>query len=98
MTEQARAIKEMTVAARDVAKQIGLIARSNREHMNLSAGIAGSLGEAQRVTQRNGQGAQETLRHATGLIEHAQSLNAIAENVAYNGTRGKRTGKKKSKK
>src|SRR5262249_40497654 len=102
MNEQARAIKEMTGAARDVAKQIGLIARSNREHMGFSANIIASLADTQRITERNGQGRREALGPTTGLLERAGTLNAIVEAVAgtvnQNGPRGKKSAKKKSKK
>jgi methyl-accepting chemotaxis protein len=95
MIEQARAIKDLSNASRDVAKQIGLINRSNRDHLTGSATILATLTEIREITDRNAKGAQETLRGSAGLVDRAQSLNSIVDGAMTNGLGRKKSRKKK---
>src|ERR1051325_11667362 len=99
MTEQARAIKEMSDGARAVGKQINLITRANLEHSAASVTILNGLSDIRQITDRNAQGVKDTLRATDGLLERAQALNLVMDGLNNNGQAGKKNrNKKKSKK
>jgi methyl-accepting chemotaxis protein len=97
MSEQARAVKDMLGAAKEVAKQIGLITRSNREHLTASTAILDSLTDIRQITERNTRGVEDTLRGTEALAGQAQRLNGIMDSVG-NGFGGKKARKKKKSK
>ena len=75
MQEQSRAMREMTGAANNTAKQIKLITAANREHSTASAAILAALADIRQVTERNAQGVQETLSGATRLLNLTATKN-----------------------
>jgi len=91
----------MTGAARDVSKQIGLIARANREHTTASATLLGTLTEIRQITERNAQAVRNSARGGDSLIQQTQSLNETLDRLVVNGSSAsdgkKRKNKKKSK-
>jgi methyl-accepting chemotaxis protein len=95
MGEQTRAIKDMSDAARNIAKQVSLITRANREHSTVSAAVLNEITEIRGITERNAQGAKDTLRRASSLIDRAQSLNSVIEGLGDDGRAGKKNKSKK---
>jgi methyl-accepting chemotaxis protein len=99
MVEQARAVKDISGSAKDISKQVGLIARSNRDHTVAATSIAASIKDVRRITEQNARAVEETLRSTDSLIQRAQTFNSIVEGLAENGfvdRKGKN--KKKQKK
>jgi methyl-accepting chemotaxis protein len=75
--EQARAARDMTVATTNISKEIGLITRSNRQHLTSAKQVLGTLTDIRQITERNAQGVKATLSGTTNLIERAQQLAEI---------------------
>jgi methyl-accepting chemotaxis protein len=99
MTEQTRAIKELTDGARNISKQIGLITRSNRERATASTAILSGLADIRQIADRNATGVKDAIRGADALAERAQSLDSIMGDLSVNGRSGKKAkNKKKSRK
>jgi methyl-accepting chemotaxis protein len=100
MVEQERAIREMLDGARNVSKQVNMIARANSEQSTSSITILNGLSDIRQITERNAQGVKETLRSTDSLIERAQALNTIIDGLNNNGraVKSKNRNKKKSKK
>jgi methyl-accepting chemotaxis protein len=85
-------------AARDIAKRIASITRANIDHSNTSTEFIATLNDIRQVSERNAAGVQETLRATGGLVNRAQTLNAIMDRAANNEFNGKKSkNKKKSK-
>ena len=77
LNEQTRAMREMTGASSDIAKQIKLITRANLEHSTGADSVLQMLSDVRKITERNAQGVQATLNETSGLIEQAQELSTI---------------------
>jgi hypothetical protein len=75
--EQARAARDMTVATTSISKEIGLITRSNRQHLTSAEQVVGALTDIRQITERNAQGVKATLSGTTNLIARAQQLAEI---------------------
>jgi hypothetical protein len=90
--EQARAARDMTVATTSISKEVGLITRSNRQHLTSAEQVLTTLTDIRQVTERNAQGVKATLSGVTNLIARAQQLAEIvsdsnAEQAGGNGAR-----------
>ena len=59
-----------------------LITRANREHSTAAAGFLASLGDIRGITERNANGAKETLNRTSGLLLNARRLTEMAETFA----------------
>ena len=77
MDEQARAARDMTTATQSISKEIGLITRSNRQHLLTAEQVLGTLTDIRQITERNSQGVKATLSGTVNLIERAQQLASI---------------------
>jgi methyl-accepting chemotaxis protein len=95
MNEQSRAARDMTGATESISKEIGLITRSNRQHLASSEHVMGVLTDIRQITERNAQGVKATLVSTAGLIERAEQLvesagganpDQTAENGAHSPT------------
>ena len=76
---------------------IGMITRANNEHSGVATNILGSLTEIRQVTDRNVQGSKETARNASALLERAESLNELMDDLQRNGRAAKKSKNKKKK-
>ena len=83
--EQARAITDLSDASNNIAKQIKLISRANREHSVAAGGFLASLGEIKGITERNASGAKETVNRTNGLLNNARRLTEMAEMLSVAG-------------
>jgi hypothetical protein len=93
VAEQARAARDMTTAAQSISKEIGLITRSNRQHVTSAEQVLGTLTDIRRITERNARGVEATLGGTANLIARAQQLaelvgDAGAEGRGENGAGG----------
>ena len=59
-----------------------MIARANREHSTAAAGFLASLRDIRGITERNANGAKETLNRTSGLLLNARRLTEMAETFA----------------
>ena len=82
MSEQARAARDMIAATQNISKEIGLITRSNRQHLDSSEQVLGTLTEIRQITERNAQGVNATLSGTARLTEHARQLVGIMDNIS----------------
>jgi len=83
--EQARAITDLSDVSNNIAKQIKLISRANREHSVAAGGFLTSLGEIKGITERNASGAKETVNRTNGLLSNARRLTEMAEMLSVAG-------------
>ena len=74
MAEQTRAAAELTSATRNVAMQMGLIMRANKEQAEAVASAAQQLTEAQRAGANAVIGARDTLALSQQLAERARAF------------------------
>src|SRR5687768_5720525 len=81
IAEQARAARDMTAATTSSSKDVGLITRSNRQHLTSAEQALGTLTDICQVTERNAQGVKATLSGTANLIERARQLTTIVEGV-----------------
>jgi methyl-accepting chemotaxis protein len=65
MSEQTRALREMTIGAQNITKQIGIITRANREHSAGADTVLKALNEVRSITQEN----TKSLWAITDLLE-----------------------------
>jgi methyl-accepting chemotaxis protein len=72
MSEQTRALREMTIGAQNVTKQIGLITRANREHSAGADNVLKALNDVRSMTQEN----TKSLWAITDLLEVKGSRSA----------------------
>jgi hypothetical protein len=88
--EQARAARDMTAATASISKEIGLITRSNRQHLTSSEQVLGALNDIRQITERNARGVKATLGVTADLIERAQQLTAAVgdADAGQSGERG----------
>jgi hypothetical protein len=77
IAEQARAARDMTAATTSISKEVGLITRSNRQHLTSAEQVLGTLTDIRQVTERNAQGVKATLSGTTNLIERARQLAEV---------------------
>jgi methyl-accepting chemotaxis protein len=82
MNEQARAARDMTAATQNISKEVGLITRSNRRHLDSSKQVLGTLTDIRRITERNAQGVNATLTGTAGLTERARQLVEIMDSMS----------------
>ena len=82
MTEQSRTIKDMTMAAQNVNKQIGQITKSNREHSQIASAQLEAMLEINTIAERNAQGVKSTQKAAANLLERANQLAAIMDRLS----------------
>src|SRR3954470_6285047 len=80
--EQARAARDMTTATTNISKEIGLITRSNRQHVTSAEQVLATLTDIRQITERNAQGVKATLSGTTNLIARAQQLAEIVNGAA----------------
>jgi methyl-accepting chemotaxis protein len=85
MVEQARALREMTVGAENVARQITDISRVNREHSLAAESILKGLVEVRSVAETNAEGVLESQKATTNLRERTRDLAALADRLGQNG-------------
>jgi hypothetical protein len=83
--EQARAARDMTTAAQSISKEIGLITRSNRQHLTSAEQMLGVLTDIRQITERNARGVETTLSGAANLMERAQQLADLVGGAAAGG-------------
>jgi hypothetical protein len=74
MAEQTRAAAELTIATRNVAAQMGLIMRANKEQAAAVASVAQQLTDAQRAGVSAATGARDTLALSQQLAERARAF------------------------
>ena len=79
MTEQLRALKEMTTASENVARQVRVISAANREHSTAGNTILNHIAEVRRISDRNAAGAKETSASSEMLLRTAESLLNVIE-------------------
>jgi methyl-accepting chemotaxis protein len=85
--------------ARNIARLINLIARSNREHSSDSMTILKELSDIRQIAERNVKGVRDTQRSTESLVERARTLDSIMDGFNGNGRAGKKArSKKKAKK
>jgi methyl-accepting chemotaxis protein len=100
MTEQSKAVNEMSSTTRNVSKQIRLIIGSSSEHAAASTALMGSLAEIRQLTDRNARGLKETVQ-ATGrvtgqLVDLISTVDGLDGNAAAaKKGRNKKKGKKR---
>ncbi|MEO6184173.1 MAG: hypothetical protein ABIP71_13930, partial [Verrucomicrobiota bacterium] len=80
------ALKDMTTASENVAKQTRLISGANREHSAAGAGILINLTEIRRIADRNAIGAKETASTTRDLLRNAEGLTATFQNGTTGGS------------
>ncbi len=85
MAEQARAGKDMTTAVQNIAKQITLLTRTNREHSTVVGQILAGLSDIQRIAERNTQGVQNSRRAISSLLEQIQTIITSIDRLGRKG-------------
>jgi hypothetical protein len=75
--EQARAARDMTAATTSISKEVGLITRSNRQHLASAEQVLGTLTDIRHITERNAQGVKDTLSGTANLLARAQQLAEV---------------------
>jgi methyl-accepting chemotaxis protein len=88
LKEQARAVKDVSGAAENTAKQIKLITTSNREHSVVAAQLLNTLKQVREITDRNAHGVQETRGGTNDLLQRATALVSMAERSTGRHARG----------
>jgi len=91
--EQAKAARDMTAATENISKEVGLITRSNRQHLSSSGKVLGTLTEIRQITERNGRGVEATLSVTTNLNEMARRLIEMTGGEKAGGSSGNGTDK-----
>jgi len=79
LKEQARAMKDMTTASANTARQIKMITHANREHSTAAGGILTELGELRRIAERNASGAKQTRATTAELLRRAEALTGVTD-------------------
>jgi methyl-accepting chemotaxis protein len=79
LQEQSRAMKDMSDAAENTARQIKMITSANREHSTVSGGLLVTLKQIRDITDRNAHGVKETRGGTTDLLERAAALVSLTE-------------------
>ncbi len=74
MSEQARAMKDITSATANITRQMRLLSGANKEHTGAAARVLGQLRTIRAVTDRNSQGVRDTLGNTNDLVAHAEAL------------------------
>jgi len=94
LKEQSRAMRDMSAAVVNTAKQIKLITHANREHSQVSGTLLTGLAEIRKVTDRNARGVQQTRQNTADLLRHAEALNEIVDPrpAGSRGANGRSTG------
>jgi methyl-accepting chemotaxis protein len=77
MDEQARAMRDMTTASSDVAKQIAMVTKANLEHSSGAENILRMLSDIRQITDRNARGVGLTLTETDALLEQANQINSL---------------------
>ena len=86
MSEQARAMKEISGATADIGRQIRLVSAANREHSSGAGRLLGQVRSVRTVSQRNTEGVRESRGATDALVQHAEALRAaITRGAAKNG-------------
>jgi len=80
--EHSKAIADINTASNNVAKQIKVITRANREQAATAGEFLNRLGDIRGITERNATGAKETLHRTSGLLQNARRLTEMAETLA----------------
>jgi len=88
LKEQARAVKDVSGAAENTAKQIKLITTANREHSVVAAQLLNTLKQVREITDRNAHGVQETRGGTNDLLQRATALVSMAERSTGRHARG----------
>jgi hypothetical protein len=97
MSEQARAARDMTAAIENVSKEVGRITLSNRQHLDSSEKILGTLTDIRQITERNAQGVNATLSGTTNLNERARQLVEIMDSMSTGDAAADGSGKRPSR-
>ena len=74
LADQARAMKELTGASINTARQIKLISAANREHSSVSGNLLGQLETIRRITDQNVRSARDTRGGTAELARQASTL------------------------
>jgi len=79
LTEQARAMKDMSGSANNAAKQIKLITRTNKAHTDGAVRLLTQLRDVRAVVERNARGVQDTRGGTSDLLRHAEALAGVLD-------------------
>jgi methyl-accepting chemotaxis protein len=82
MSEQTRAARDMTSAIQNVSKEVGHITFSNRQHLDSSEKVLGTLNDIRQISERNAQSVHATLSGTTDLNERARQLAEIMDSMS----------------
>jgi methyl-accepting chemotaxis protein len=77
--EQSRAMRNMTGASSDIAKNITLISNANREHSSSASDILQLVSQARAVADRNIEGVKATVLETAGLLDQALEVTTMIE-------------------
>jgi hypothetical protein len=83
----------MTAATENISKEVGLITRSNRQHLSSSESVLGTLTAIRQITERNARGVEATLNATTTLNEMARRLMEMTGGEKAGGSSGNGTDK-----
>ena len=78
MAEQARAVGEIAQASQNVARQVGLVTRANKQQSASASSVLDTLTEMKRLGATASRGAQDTGVLAATLVERTRALGDIA--------------------
>lgn len=81
MREQTQGVENMTMATQNVAKQINLITRANREHSVIGEKIAMTLSDIRKGSERYSIEIKESHRLTIHLVEQTENLMTLIEQL-----------------
>jgi methyl-accepting chemotaxis protein len=77
LKEQTRAVRDISNAADNAARQVKTITLANRGHSQAVVSVLGEVAEARRITERNAGGVKQTRDGTADLLRNAEALTTI---------------------
>jgi methyl-accepting chemotaxis protein len=81
LKEQTRAMRDMSTAAANTARQIKAITFTNRGHAQAVSAVLTDLAEIRRITERNAGGVKQTRSGTADLVRSAQALTDVVSGL-----------------
>jgi metal-dependent amidase/aminoacylase/carboxypeptidase family protein len=85
MAEQARAMRDTRDATNNISQQVQQIMKANAEYAASADSIRVSLGETRSITDRNARTANDAIQATTSLLDAAQQLSKIMDQIEKGG-------------
>ena len=86
--EQTRAMRDVLTGTQNIAKQLSLISKANKQHSTAAGRVLTQLKDVRTVTERNARAAKDTQGGTGDLLRHAEALTgALASH--RNGSNGR---------